>query len=700
MQELHEGDELQLQGEWTAHPKYGDQFHFTSYHVALPTDADGIERYLGSGLIKGIGKGIARRIVRKFEAETLTIIENEPERLSEVKGLSRKKIDAILEKWGEQRDLREALIFYQGHGITAGQATKIFKRFGRGSITETKRNPYQLIEEIWGIGFKTADEIAMKIGFDPQSPLRAEAALMYVLDAAVDAGHVYLPATELLEAAVKIVPIDESRLSTALDSLLAQRRLIKSGISLNEQSIYVAPLFYAEKGVADMLARGLRSESATSPMVDVDIPVLERQIGISFSDEQQEAVRLAAASGLCIITGGPGTGKTTIVRALVNLLGAGNHIVALAAPTGKAAKRLSEATGRPAVTIHRLLEFNPMMGEFGRNADAPLDCQTLILDECSMIDLLLMYSLLRATPVGCRIILVGDKDQLPSVRAGNFLRDAIACGRIPIVELKRIYRQSEKSYISLNAHRIKDGSYPILPDSISGEIRSDFYFVPEDRDEKILSLILRLYMERIPKRLYELGLSRYDPFSDSIQVISPMYRGILGVDNLNSTLQESLNPSSGAPPLSFARDYRVGDKVIQIRNNYKKEVFNGEMGRIVGVDEEEKAVSVAFDERTVDYELSEIDELTLAYALTVHKSQGSEFEAVIMPLLMSHYIMLDRNLLYTAVSRAKKLLVIIGSEKALRYAIHNNKPHLRYTHLMDRIVKLTEQGALQNREYE
>jgi len=695
VQELHDGDELQLQGEWTRHAKYGEQFQFSAYHVSLPTDADGIERYLGSGLIKGIGKGLARRIVEKFGVQTMEVIEFHPERLGEVKGLSPKKIAAILEKWSEQRDLREALVFFQGHGITAGQSMKIFKRFGRQSIEETRRNPYQLVEQVWGIGFRTADEIAMKIGFDPQSPLRAEAALLYVADEAADAGHVYVPATEIVEKAGGLVPIDEPRLEAALESLLAQRRLVMSGISLHERSVYLAPLFYAEKGVAEIFARRLRSSAVHG--IDpgsVDIDSLEEQIGLAFSDEQKEAVVLAAQQGLCIITGGPGTGKTTIVRALVNLLRATGEEVSLAAPTGKAARRLAEATGRRAATIHRLLEFNPVLGEFARNAENPLECSTLILDESSMIDLLLMYSVLRATPDGCRIVLVGDKDQLPSVRAGNVLRDAIASGRIPTVELKRIYRQSEKSYIALNAHRIKDGSYPIIPESASGEIRSDFYFIPEEREEKILASILRLYMERIPKRLFDLGLTQYDPFSDSIQVISPMYRGMLGVDNLNATLQESLNPSQGSPPLSFARDFRIGDKVIQLRNNYKKEVFNGEMGRIVAVDDEDKSVTVSFDERRLVYELAEIDELRLAYALTVHKSQGSEFEAVIMPILMSHYIMLDRNLLYTAASRAKKLLIIIGSEKALRYAIRNNKPHLRYTHLMDRIVKATEQGQL------
>lgn len=687
LEPLREGDEIALQGEWSSHPKYGDQFQFSSYHVTLPTDADGIERYLGSGLIKGIGKGLAKRIVEKFGAETLMIIETAPERLKEVRGVSRKKIDSILEKWAEQRELRETLIFFQGHGITPGQATKIYKRFGRDAVAETKRNPYQLVEEVWGIGFKTADQIAMKIGFDPQSPLRAEAAILHVLDEAANEGHVYLPQDELVGRAARIVPIEESRLGAAVDSLLAQRRVVKSGISLNEQSIYVAALFYAEKGVAEAITRRLKV--ARQPLLDAADAVDQEEIalGLRFSDEQKEAITRAAEEHLSIITGGPGTGKTTIVRALANMIERQGRELLLAAPTGKAAKRLSEATGRPAVTIHRILEFNPVTGEFGRTAANPLECETLIIDECSMVDLALMYSVLRAVPDECRLVLVGDKDQLPSIRAGNFLGDAIACGRIPTVELKRIYRQSEKSYIALNAHRIKEGSYPILPDSAGGEIKTDFYFVPEDREDKILAMILKLYMERIPRRLFELGLSRYDPFSESIQVISPMYRGLLGVDNLNATLQSALNPVPGPAEGGWRRNLKTGDKVIQLRNNYKKEVFNGEMGRVANLDEEEKKIAVAFDERLVLYEMSEVDELSLAYALTVHKAQGSEFEAVIMPLLMSHYIMLDRNLLYTAASRAKKLLIIIGSEKALRYGIHNNKPRLRYTHLVDRIVK-------------
>ncbi|MBI2838805.1 MAG: ATP-dependent RecD-like DNA helicase [Acidobacteria bacterium] len=687
LQAVREGDELQLQGEWASHPKYGDQFKFTAYHVTLPTDADGIERYLGSGLIKGIGKGIARRIVEKFGAETLAIIENEPDRLKEVKGLTKKRIGAILEKWGEQRELREALIFFQGHGITAGQATKIFKRFGREAIAETRRNPYQLVEEIWGIGFKTADGIAMKIGFDPQSPLRAEAAVLYALEEGAAEGHVYLPLDELIERCARIVPVEEVSLAAAVESLILQRRVVKSGISLNEQSIYVAPLFYAEKGVAEIIVKLLQVPPGRLENPEAAVRGEEERLGLSFSDEQRDAIVSAVEGRLVIITGGPGTGKTTIVRALADLLEEGGDSVALAAPTGKAAKRLAAATGRTAITIHRLLEFNPVTGEFARDADNPLECHTLILDECSMIDLALMYTLLKAVPAGCRLVLVGDKDQLPSIRAGNFLADAIACGRIPTVELKRIYRQSEKSYITLNAHRIREGSYPITPDSSSGKIVSDFYFVAEENEEKILATILKLYIERIPRRLYELGLSEYDPFSESIQVISPMYRGLLGVDNLNATLQSSLNPPGPSPMHGWTKNLRMGDKVIQLRNNYKKEVFNGEMGRVSAIDEDDKKVAVGFDERRVWYEMAEIDELALAYALTVHKSQGSEFEAVIMPLLMAHYIMLDRNLLYTAVSRAKKLLIVIGSEKALRYGIHNNKPRLRYTHLMDRIVK-------------
>ncbi|MEW6363766.1 MAG: ATP-dependent RecD-like DNA helicase [Acidobacteriota bacterium] len=687
-QPLHEGDEVQLQGDWTTHDKYGEQFQFTVCHVVLPTDADGIERYLGSGLIKGIGKGLARRIVEKFGTDALRIIESEPERLKEVRGLSAKKIEAIREKWGEQRELREALIFFQGHGITAGQGMKIFKRFGREAVSETKRNPYQLVEEIWGIGFKTADQIAMKIGFDPRSPLRAEAVLLYALDQAADEGHVYCPADELVERAGKIVPIDSDLLSSALDSLIAQRRLIRSGIEMNERSIYLAPLYYAERGVAEYLAKAVGGGAIAVAEREQLIADQEKTLGLRFSDEQKEAVVRTAENRVIIITGGPGTGKTTIVRALANHFSRKGGRVALAAPTGKAAKRLSEATRRPAVTIHRLLEFNPALGEFGRNPETPIECDTLILDECSMIDLALMYTIVRALPEKCRLVMVGDKDQLPSIRAGSVLRDAIACGCIPTVELKKIYRQSDRSYITLNAHRINEGSYPVFPHTTGSEIVTDFYFVPEERDERTLALILKLYMERIPKRLYELGLTGYDPFSDSIQVIAPMYRGLLGVDNLNATLQEALNPEKSSPRLAIGRGLRVGDKVIQLRNNYKKEVFNGEMGRIAGYVEDEKAVTVAFDERRVTYDASDIDELSLAYALTVHKSQGSEFEAVIMPILMSHYIMLDRNLLYTAVSRAKKLLVLLGSEKALRYAIRNNRPRLRYTHLMDRIVSL------------
>ncbi len=678
------GEILKMKGEWINHPKYGEQFKVVSYQSAVPANIYGIKKYLGSGLIRGVGTEIAERIVDTFGEKTLEVIEERIRDLMQVKGIGKKRISMIEKAWADQKEIREVMLFLQYHGVSSGYAAKIFKEYGKESIAVVQENPYQLAMDIFGIGFLTADRIAEKLGFSKDSPLRASAGVIYVLHGLSDEGHVYYPYEPLIGKAQEILDVEREVVAGAIGELAAEKEIAIEDLNEdpdhfqeNLKAVYLAKYQYCERNIANRLKILLQVPKSARPVnIEKALEWVQGQLSIELAREQIGAVRGALDAKVMVITGGPGTGKTTIINAILKIYGAIDVKILLAAPTGRAAKRMTEATDHPAKTIHRLLEYSPAKAGFQKNFDHPLDCDLLVVDEASMIDTLLMHHLLQAVPATSTLILVGDVNQLPSVGAGNVLEDIIASDRIPVVLLNRIFRQAEKSRIVVNAHRINQGKMPIFNDR--GE-DCDFYFIQREEPEAVLGLILEMVGERIPKRF---GL---DPVTE-IQVITPMHRGIVGAGNLNEQLQARLNPD-GEELMRGQRRYRVGDKVMQIRNDYDRNVFNGDMGRVLRIDPEAQEIGVRFEGREVIYGYGDLEELTLAYAVSVHKSQGSEYRAVVIPVVTQHYVLLQRNLIYTALTRGKELAVFVGTKRALAIAVHNDKTQKRFTRLRERLAQ-------------
>ena len=680
---LPQGARLRLRGSYENNPRFGRQFRVQSYTELSPETLVGIRRYLGAGLVKGIGPQFASRIVERFGIRTLEILDAQPERIREVPGIGPSRAQAIQEAWTAQRRLREVMVFLQGYGVSPAFAARIYKRYGAAAVARVRENPFRLAFDVWGIGFLSADRLATALGIARDSDARVQAGVRHVLDQADGLGHVYLPRSRLVEEAAKLLEVEPQLVEAAVD------RLGRAGDVAIESTpegaaVFEVGLFRAEVAASAGLLRLLHSRG-TPLRVDAGraIARYQAEARIVLAPQQAEAVRRALHDPLLVITGGPGVGKTTIVRGIVNTLVRQGLTVALAAPTGRAAKRLQEATGQPAATLHRLLEWRPADGVFGRNSSRPLPADLLVVDEASMIDIRLMADLLAALADGTRLVLVGDVDQLPSVGPGMVLRDVIASARVPTVRLTEIFRQAAASLIVTNAHRIHDGVEPELgAPPAQGVDKRDFFFIEDDDPAHAAETIRDLVATRLPRRY---GFSPRD-----IQVLTPMHRGELGATTLNHLLQDAITPGR-AELRSGGRVFRVGDRVMQIRNNYDRDVFNGDVGEVLRVaggsgEAGESQAVVGFDEREVSYAADDLDELTLAYAATVHKSQGSEYPAVIVPVHTQHYVMLQRSLLYTAVTRGKQLVVLIGSRKALRIAVGNAEVAARYSRLADRLA--------------
>jgi exodeoxyribonuclease V alpha subunit len=676
---LSPGEMLTVHGQWELNLRFGRQFKVERFTLTLPASAAGVEKFLASGLIRGIGPVLASRIVTKFGAETIDLLTRDPGRLREVEGVGAVKLKEIRKSWEEHQDIRDLIMFLQEHNVSTNLATKIYRQYGDKSFTVLKTNPYQLSLDIWGVGFKTADQIALKLGMDPGSIERVKAYILYILEKDNEQGHIFSLSSEVTAKCAADLEAEEEKAGRALDELLQGKMVVREELGA-DAALYLPFFYQAQEEVARALHR-LAEFPCAPPPVDLDeaLAGAEKDLGLRFSDLQRRAVRESFEKKILVITGGPGTGKTTIIRSVVDIFEKAGKTVILAAPTGRAAKRLSETTGRDARTIHRILEFQPKKGAFKRNERHPLTGEALVVDEVSMVDLPLMYSLLKAVPGPMRLILVGDQDQLPSVGPGTLLRDIIESGTLPVVRLEEIFRQDKESYIVLNAHRINQGEGLVYPPREDKD--ADFYFIRQEDEKKAFATILKLCSSSVPTKL---GLS---PLSPQIQVISPMYKGLVGVDSLNKELQERLNPGRDGLKAGL-REFRVRDKVMQVRNDYDKDVFNGDIGVILHIDKAKFRLFVDFDGRTVSYEKDEMNDVTLAYAVSVHKAQGSEYQAVIMPLMTQHFIMLQRNLFYTALTRAKKLSVVIGSSKALWIAIKNNKPVQRNSLLKDKLIRL------------
>lgn len=681
--EVSPGEFLQLQGQWDRHPKHGSQFKAEICEQALPATLAGIQGYLGSGMIKGIGPKLAERIVGKFREDTFNVIEGNPERLFEVPGIGMDRVSRITKAWQEQKQVKEIMVFLHGHGVSTNLAVKIYKTYGDRSLETVQQNPYQLERDIYGIGFKTADRIARALGLPVDHPSRIEAGIVFALNEMINEGHVFVPKEMLGQRAIELLEVQTDLIPPALDRLAQDDRIRPDMIPLNNKTpeksnstvgeaagvyrapvIYLTPFYFGERGVAERLktlARAVPQARAINHRLFSD----ER-----LSSEQSAAIEMALTHPVSILTGGPGTGKTTCLKSLITTLEDQHITYALASPTGRAAKRLSEATGRPARTIHRLLEYSPLEG-FKHNEENPLDLGFLVVDEASMLDLLLTNNLLKAVQPGTHVLFVGDVDQLPSVGAGDVLRDLIDSRIVPVTRLNTIFRQAAHSRIITNAHLINQGKFPDFSQGTG-----DFFLFPAEDATAAADWIIQIVTERIPQKF------GFDAVHD-IQVLAPIYRGPAGVIALNDRLQERLNPPAKDKPERrlFGTVFRLGDKVMQTQNNYDKDIYNGDIGFIRSMNLIEQTLTVDFDGRLATFDWSEADQLALAYVISVHKAQGSEFPVVVMPIVTQHYMMLQRNLLYTAITRARKLCVLAGSRRAIGIAVRNNKVTQRFTAL-------------------
>ncbi|MBW1986706.1 MAG: ATP-dependent RecD-like DNA helicase [Deltaproteobacteria bacterium] len=672
---IQAGEQVRLKGRWVFHPRFGEQFQVVWWTSVVPATATGIQKYLASGFIHGIGPELARRLVKHFGDQTLEVIDNAPQRLQEVEGIGSKRAAQIQAAWETQKDIREVMLFLQEHGVGVAYATKIYKQYGSQAIQVVSANPYQLATDVYGIGFLTADRLAARLNIDRQSPLRLAAGLIYTLDQLALQGHVYAPRQLLIDKAQELLEAEAPPLEAALESQAQTGHLVIESWEGGEERIYRRPFFVAETGIAHLLARLQQGPGLERPLaLDQALEWAQNRRRLELSAEQAQAVTSALTEKVLVITGGPGTGKTTIISCIRDIYRSLGARVTLLAPTGRAAKRLSEATGGEASTIHRCLEFSPQTGGFRHNAAQPLKTDVVIVDEVSMVDTILMYHLLKALPVAARVILVGDAHQLPSVGPGNVLKDLIDSRVIPVAQLREIYRQARQSLIVINAHRINQGQLPIFPCQSQ---HADFFFLEIDDPEVLRDRLLEVVVKRLPRQY------GFDPVKD-IQVLTPMHRGVVGVQNLNQELQKQLNRIAPAWERG-GRTFKLHDKVMQLRNNYDKEVFNGDIGRVSGFDAVNNLLRVDFEGREVVYEPAEWDEITLAYAISIHKAQGNEFPAVAIALTTQHYLMLQRNLLYTAVTRGKQLVILLGSKKALSMAIRNDRPLKRYSGLAARL---------------
>jgi exodeoxyribonuclease V alpha subunit len=674
------GESIELDGRWVDHPAHGRQFEVERYRTVLPATVEGIRRYLGSGLIKGVGPVTAKRIAETFGAYTLQVLDSEPLRLREVPGLGPKRVERIMRAWEEQQQIKTIMLFLQELEITPGLAVRIYKTYGEQSLSVVQTTPYRLADDVFGIGFITADKIAQSLGIPHDSPQRVGAGLRYALSQASDEGHCFLPWDELVDRGAKLLEVEPPAIAATLEAIVITREVHVETWD-GERLVYLQPFYRAERAVAERIVELLRAPSRIGPFYrDANWPrvfaFLADRRGVTLTEQQQEAVQMALTNKVSVLTGGPGTGKTTGLKTIIQALEQRGEKFLLASPTGRAAKRLGEATGAEAMTIHRLLEFSPVGGpHFKRNAEFPLDAALVIVDEVSMLDILLANNLLKAIPADAHVLLVGDSDQLPSVGPGRVLRDILDSMAVPSVHLQTIFRQAEGSGIVTNAHRINAGEMPYTRDV------ADFFFFPRPDPDPCAELVVDLVAERIPRRF---GL---DPRRE-IQVLTPTHRGPAGVANLNTLLQDALNPAlpARAEHRFGATTFRIGDRVLQIRNNYDLEVYNGDIGEIVAIDPVDQIVTVRFDgERNVAYDFGLLDELTLAYAISVHKAQGAEYPCVVVPLLTQHYTLLQRNLLYTGVTRAKRLVVLLGDRRALAIAVKNNRVAARYTGLARRL---------------
>ena len=696
------GSVLLIDGNWKVDAKYGRQFLAERWEETMPATVFGIEKYLGSGLIKGVGPKFAKKIVQQFGTDTLEIIETDVQRLLEVPGIGKKRVDKIAKSWERQKEIKNVMLFLQDHGMSTAFAAKIYRQYGNESIPKVKENPFRLADDIWGIGFKTADNIAMKLGIGKEAFIRLRSGIMYTLSELADEGHVYAERDQLIRKASALLEAEDTSIIMTMDQMLKDEELICEKIivpqfasdeiipkdaakEIEKECIYLPPFYFAEVGVANKLKK-LAVEPAAdrlwvslmkarqdtgNPELSVDVDKIQNTVNMKYDEVQVEAIRRAATAKVLVLTGGPGTGKTTTTQGIIAAYRAFGLNILLAAPTGRAAKRMTEATGLEAKTIHRLLEFKPPEG-YQKNEETPLEGDVLIVDECSMIDIVLMNALMKAIPPHMRLILVGDIDQLPSVGAGNVLRDVIDSEVFPVVRLTRIFRQAQTSRIIMNAHKINAGQMP----DISNGKNTDFFFMIQEDPEEAVRKIVGLVHKKLPE-YYRIPASQ-------IQVLTPMQRGVVGATNLNMALQEALNPQGeGLRRSGFV--YRPNDKVMQIKNNYDKEVFNGDIGIIQSVDMQDRTLLVNFDGRSIEYDATELDELVHAYATTIHKAQGSEYPIVVMPVLMNHYVMLQRNLIYTGITRARKILVMIGTKKALSYSVRNVTVTKRNTLLKERL---------------
>ena len=702
------GSVLVCDGNWKVDAKYGRQFVAENWEETLPATVYGMEKYLGSGLIKGVGPKFAKKIVQKYGVDTFAVIEDNVEVLIEIEGIGKKRVQMIAESWEKQKEVKNIMLFLQEHQVSTSYAAKIYKQYGNDSISVMKENPYKLADDIWGIGFKTADQIAMKLGFGKESYVRLRSGLMYTLSELSNDGHVFAEKQQLIDKASELLEASPETVIMTMDDMLQKEELIleKNIVRTDEDgnnvtAIYLPPFFYAEVGVAGKLKKLASSpagdklytrlmearKNSGNETLSVDIEAIQQKTHMEYDEVQADAIRTAATAKVMVLTGGPGTGKTTTTHGIISAYRAYGLRILLAAPTGRAAKRMTEATGLEAKTIHRLLECKPPEG-YQKNEENPLEGDVLIVDECSMIDIVLMNSLLKAIPPTMRLIMVGDIDQLPSVGAGNVLRDIIDSGSFPVVRLTRIFRQAQTSRIIMNAHRINEGKMP----DISNGKNTDFFFIENEDAEASVPRIVKLVQENLP--------NYYHVEPSQIQVLTPMQRGVVGATNLNLALQEALNPPEhdifmrGRGKVTMPKEclrrsgyaFRADDKVMQIKNNYDKEVFNGDIGIIDSVNETDRTLKVNFDGRCIEYDVTELDELVHAYATTIHKAQGSEYPIVVMPIMMNHFVMLQRNLIYTGITRAKKVLVIVGTKKALAYAVKNVTVTKRNTLLKERLA--------------